>query len=127
MKKTGYIILIFAIVVLLVQFFWNRATQDTTLGKDIHSLIEQGDKQIDLTALTNFEWVSVEVFGPYTTKEIIEDSMNIHFKGDNGGIDVLEDRFLLIFANKKHAVKTVVLSREYGDYNINNNKFLVVN
>lgn len=126
MKKIGYIILIAAIPVLFVQFFWNHASQDTILGKDIHALLEQGEKQIDLTTLTDFEWVAVEVFGPYTTNEIIEDSMNIQFKGDNGGIDILEDRFLLVFANQKHAVKTVVLFRKYGDFTIKDHKLLVV-
>ncbi len=52
--------------------------------------------------------------------------MNIEFKGDNGGIDLLDDRFLLVFANEKHAVKTVVLSRKHGTYTIKDNRLLVV-
>lgn len=52
--------------------------------------------------------------------------MVIKFKGDNGGIDILDDRFLLVFADDKHAVKTVVLSREYSSYSIKDNKYLSV-
>lgn len=126
MKKIGYLLLIVAIVVIFVQFFWNRASQDTVLGKEMNTLLEKGEKQIDLTTLTDFEWVAVEAFGPYTTNEIIADAMGIQFKGDNGGIHILEDRFLLVFANQKHATKTVVLSRKYGDYTIQENKFLIV-
>ena len=126
MKKIGYIIFISAIIGLFFAFFWNRASQDTMLGRDIHSLLEQGERQIDLTKLTDFKWVEVEVFGPYTTNEIIEDSMGIQFKGDNGGIEVMEDRFLIVFANEKNAVKTVVLSRKYGNHTIKDNKLLVV-
>ena len=52
--------------------------------------------------------------------------MGIQFKGDNGGIERIENRFLLVFANGKNAVKTVVLSREYGDFTIKDNKLLIV-
>lgn len=52
--------------------------------------------------------------------------MGIKFKGDNGEIDNLDDRFLLVFADDKYAVKTVVLSRKYGSYSIRDNKFLIV-
>ncbi|WP_346235130.1 hypothetical protein MKY04_21930 [Lysinibacillus telephonicus] len=126
MKKIVYIFLTIAIVILFAELFWNRASQDTILSKDIHSLIQQGENQIDLTTLTDFEWIAVNVYGPYTTNEMIEDSMGIQFKGDNGGIDVLEDRFLLVFANEKNALKTAVLSRKYGDYTVKDNKFLIV-
>lgn len=76
--------------------------------------------------MADFEWDAVKAFGPYTTNEIIDDSMGIQFKGDNGGIERIENRFLLVFANGKNAVKTVVLSREYGDFTIKDNKLLIV-
>ena len=103
-----------------------RASQDTTLSKEIRSKLEQGVKQLDLTTMADFEWDAVKAFGPYTTNEIIDDSMGIQFKGDNGGIERIENRFLLVFANGKNAVKTVVLSREYGDFTIKDNKLLIV-
>ncbi|PID22847.1 hypothetical protein CSV61_04185 [Sporosarcina sp. P3] len=125
MRKTAWILLIIMIILGIV-FLGNRASQDAILSKDIHLALEQEEKQIDLTTMTSFEWDAVEVFGPYTTNEIIEDSMDIRFRGDNGGIDVLEDRFLLVFADEKNAVKTVVLSRKYGDFLIKDNKILLV-
>lgn len=126
MRKIALILLIITIIILGVVFLGNRASQDTILSKKIHSMLEQGAKQIDLTTITDFEWNAVEVFGPYTTNEIIEDSMDIRFKGDNGGIDILEDRFLLVFADEKNAVKTAVLYRKYGDITIKDNKILIV-
>ena len=36
--------------------------------------------------------------------------MGIKFKGDNGGIDMLDDRFLLVFVMINMPVKTVVIS-----------------
>lgn len=126
MRKIVFLLLIIAIIVLSAVYMGNRASQDTILRKEIYSMLEQGVKQIDLTTLTDFEWDSVEVFGPYTTNEIIEDSMDIRFNGDNGGIDVIENRFLLVFADEKNAIKTVVLSRKFGDFTIEDNKLLIV-
>lgn len=126
MKKIVYVILIIAVIGLAVTLLGNRASQDTVLAKEINSLFETSETQIDLTGLTDFNWTKVAVFGPYTSNEVIEDSMGIKFKGDNGGIDILDDRFLLVFADDKYAVKTVVLSRKHGSYSIKGNKFLSV-
>lgn len=126
MRKIVFILIIIAIVILSAVFLGSRASQDMILSKEIHSMLEQGIKQIDLTTMTDFEWDAVEAFGPYTTNEIIEESMNIRFKGDTGGIEVIENRFLLVFADEKNAVRTVVLSREYGDFTIKNKRLLIV-
>ena len=126
MKKVVYVILIIATIGLAVTLLGNRASQDTVLSKEIESLLENSETQIDLMELTDFNWTQVAVFGSYTSNEVIEDSMGIKFKGDNRGIDILDDRFLLVFADEKYAVKTVVLSRKYGSYSIKDNKFLSV-
>ena len=124
MKKVVYVIFIITAIGLAVALLGNRASQDTVLAKEIDSLLEKGEIQIDLTGVTDFNWTKVDVFGPYTTNKTIEESMSIKFKGDNGGIDRLEDRFLVVFANEKYAIKTVVLSRKHGTYTIKDNKFL---
>ena len=126
MKKVVYVILIIAAIAFAVTLFGNRASQDMVLAKEIDSLLENGETQIDLTGVTDFNWTQVSVFGPYTSDEVIEDSMGIKFKGDNGGIDMLDDRFLVVFANDKYAVKTVVISRKSGTYIIKDNKYLTV-
>ena len=127
MKKMVYIILIFAFLGLAVTVLKkNGASQDMLLAKEIGSHLENGETQIDLSELTDFDWTQVATFGPYTTNEVIEESMKIKFKGNNGGIDILEDRFLLVFADEKYALKTVVLSRKYGNYDIKDNIFLSV-
>lgn len=127
MKKMVYVILIFAVLGFAVTVLKkNGASQHTLLAKEIGSLLENGETQIDLSELTDFDWTQVATFGPYTTNEVIEESMEIKFKGNNGGIDILEDRFLLVFADEKYSLKTVVLSRKYGNYDIKDNKFLIV-
>lgn len=127
MKKIIYVIIVIAIVGLAINLLGNRANQDKDLAKEIDSFLEKGVTQIDLTEVAQFPWTQVSLFEPYTTNESIEASMNIQFKGDNGGIDMLDDRFLLVFADEKNAVRTVVLSREHGTYTIKNNKFLIIN
>lgn len=126
MKKMTFVIVIIATISLSVILLGNRASQDTALAKEIDSLLENGETQINLTEEADFNWTQVGVFGPYTSHEVIENAMGIKFKGDNGGIDILDDRFLLVFANEKHAVKTVVLSRKHGVYSIKDNTFLNV-
>lgn len=126
MKKIVYIVLVIAIIGLAITLLGNRASQDTVLAKEIDTLFEASKTKIDLTELTDFKWTQVAVFAPYTSNKVIEDSMGIKFKGDNGNIDMLDDRFLLVFADEKYAVKTVVLSRKHGTYNIKDNKILSV-
>ncbi|MER1987740.1 MAG: hypothetical protein ABS949_03925 [Solibacillus sp.] len=109
MKKYMYLVLVMALAAILFTTFSNRATQDPALAEEIVALFEQGQTEIDLTEITTFDWTKAELFGPYTTDEVIEESMDITFKGDNGHIDLLDDRVLLVFANDQYAVKTVVL------------------
>ena len=126
MKKIGYVILIIAVIGFVFTLLGNRASQDTVLAEEIDTLFEASETKIDLTELTDFKWTQVAVFDPYTSNKVIEDSMSIKFKGDNGNIDILDDRFLLVFADDKYAVKTVVLPRKYGIYSIKDNKYLSV-
>lgn len=127
MKKNHYIIVIVVIILGSLLLFWgSQAGENTISANDIYTLIEQGETQIDLTKLTDLEWTQVAAFGPYTTDEMIKDSMDIQFNFLFGGIDVLETDFLLVFANEKKPVKKIYLSRKYGDYTVKENKILIV-
>ena len=91
--------------------------------------LEQGQTEIDLHALTeemDFRWTAVDVFGPYTTSKWIEDSMGAEFELFKRTGEVLENQFLLVFANEEKIITTVNLSREFGDYEIKENRYLVV-
>lgn len=81
-------------------FFVNRASEDTVLAMKILELAESGSAEIALSTLTDFDWEKAAVYGPYTTVDIIEESLNIEFKGSNKGIDFRDDIFLLVFARK---------------------------
>lgn len=101
---------------MFILFFVNRASEDTVLAMKILELVESGSAEIELSTLTDFDWEKAAVYGPYTTVDIIEESLNIEFKGSNKAIDFREDIFLLVFAKGNHAIKTVELSRRVGDY-----------
>ncbi|MER2106061.1 MAG: hypothetical protein ABS949_03905 [Solibacillus sp.] len=109
MKRYVYTLLMIGIVVILFNTFSNRATRDLALEKSLIELLEQGEKEIDLSELTTFDWIKVELFPPYTHDEVIEETMDITFKGDNGNIDLFDCCFLVVFANDNYAVKTVML------------------
>ncbi|EGQ20735.1 hypothetical protein HMPREF9372_3483 [Sporosarcina newyorkensis 2681] len=109
----GGAVLISAMVSL---FFVNRASEDPVLAKKIVEQAKSGATEIPLSALTDFDWDRALVYGPYTTVDVIEDSLNVEFKGSINGLDIREDMFLLVFAKGGHAIKTAELSRAAGDY-----------
>lgn len=104
------------IIAMLSLCFVNWASEDTVLAMKILEQAENGETEISLSPLTDFEWEKALVYGPYTTVDVIEESLDIEFKGSTNGIDFREDIFLLVFAKGNHAIKTAVLSRKAGDY-----------
>lgn len=101
---------------ILSLFFVNWASEDPMLARKILEQAESGTTEISLSTLTDFDWEKASVYGPYTTVDVIEESLNVEFKGSINGIDFREDIFLLVFAKGNHAIKTVVLSRKVGNY-----------
>ncbi|PID14527.1 hypothetical protein CSV63_12190 [Sporosarcina sp. P34] len=121
MKKKKMVWVVFATLFLLIctTFFLHRATEDPLLAKRIDDLASKGVTEISLTSLTDFEWNKAMVYGPYTSKEIIEGSLNSKFKGSTQGIEYRDDIFLLVFAKDHYVVKTVKLSRRGVDFSKN--------
>lgn len=120
MKKMIFVILVIIAIAVIATLLQPRPDKD--LAQEIETLLENGETTIDLKAITDFEWTQVEVFGPYTSDEVIEETMGIKFRGDNGGIDYLDSIVLLVFADEMKDVKTVVLSRKYGSYSVKENE-----
>ncbi|WP_318617533.1 hypothetical protein [Sporosarcina sp. YIM B06819] len=105
-----------ALVLAMLNFFVNRTSEDTVLAKMILEQAKSGSTEIELSTLTDFDLEKAAVYGPYTTVGVIEESLNVKFKGSTLGIDYREDIFLLVFAKGNHAIKTVKLARKVGDY-----------
>lgn len=104
------------IIAFLVTSLLNRVSEDRQLAKEIVELAKSGETEIALSPLTDFEWDQAKVYGPYTSKDVIEESLNVKYSGSINGLDSRDDMFLLVFAKGRHAVKTVELSREPGNY-----------
>jgi len=98
----------------------------TSTEYKIASAVKAGETKIDLKEVTNTEWTNVGIMIPYTSDEAIEEYMDIEFTGNNRGIDMLDDRFLLVFADDKTDVKTVKLSNEELVYHIEDNRYLII-
>lgn len=113
----GGVVLMFTMLFL---FFGDRASEDTMLAKNIMEEANSGTTVVSLNKLTDFDWEKAQIFGPYTTKDTIEETMDIQFRGSTSGLDVREDIFLLVFAKDGHVIKTAVLYRNIGDYTTKN-------
>ncbi|WP_312129039.1 hypothetical protein [Lysinibacillus capsici] len=113
----GGVVLMFTMLFL---FWGDRASEDTMLAKNIMEEANSGTTVVSLNKLTDFDWEKAQIFGPYTTKDTIEETMDIQFRGSTSGLDVREDIFLLVFAKDGHVIKTAVLYRNIGDYTTKN-------
>ncbi|MER1985872.1 MAG: hypothetical protein ABS948_08280 [Solibacillus sp.] len=118
------LVLLFTIVGVLLIIWLIKSQQYTISRGELIDLLEQGETTIDLTEVADFEWVQVDAFGPYSTTDVVENAMGISIRF--GGIDVTESQFLLIFANDKEIVASVSLNRKYGDYSVQDNRYLMV-
>lgn len=119
-----YFIISVALIVGVIFYWAFNASQYTVDRGKLIDLLEQGETTIDLTEVTNFEWTKAVAFGPYTTTEMMEETLGISL-GFGGG-EVLESNFKIVFVNDKKKLSSVTLSREYGDYSVKDNRYLVV-
>ena len=87
------------------------------MKKKLIGALEQGEKTINLKEIAKFKWDDVEVFGPYTTDEMIAKSFGILYKGGFNN-EVSELNFRLVFVADGQMIKSVNLSRQYGNYNV---------
>lgn len=125
MKKKVVIgsILVLLILLVFASTFLHRVTEDPILAKRIEEQANSGVMKIPLSNLTDFDWDQAMVFSPYTSREMIEDRLDITVKGSIQNIDFRDDLFLLVFANGKYGVKTVELPRKTFDFT--NNDFIL--
>ena len=97
-------VIIFSLL-LLVGCSQSNVQQNTELEESIHSILEDKSlTEININALTNFDWNKAFLFAPYTTQEGIEEQLGIDFK-DPSKIDIRDDIYLLVFLNDKREVQ----------------------
>lgn len=127
MKKNKYITIGFIVIVGIALLLWATNQELSVVQKaELSNLLEQGEKKIDLAQLIDSSWTKADVFGPYTQPNWIEESMDVKFGLFSDPGEVLESEFLLVITNERKVVTTISLSREYGDYEIEDNRYLSV-
>ena len=124
MKKNFSLILVVVLLLGLLVFWTINKQQYTVSVGELNELLEQGETTIDLKEVTDFEWTQAVAFGPYTTTDMMEESLGISI-GFGGG-EVMESNFKIVFANDEKKLSSITLSREYGDYSVKDNRYLVV-
>ena len=124
MKKNSPLIVTVVFVVGALLYWAFAAGKHTVHMGELNALLEQGETLIDLTEVTNFEWVKVDAFGPYTTTAMIEKTLDISIRFSGG--EVLESIFELVFASDDKKLTSVTLDRKYGNYSVSENRYLVV-
>lgn len=97
-----------------------------TFYQKIYEAIEQSNTEVNLTELTDMGWTSAGVFGPYSRGKYIRQAMEISSSFSLLGVDVPENRFLLVLVDDGRVVETLYLLREYGDYLMVDERVLVV-
>lgn len=109
------IIIFIAGVIIVFSLEQNRVQQNRELGKAIYTIVEDKNNiEFNLKPLTDFSWDKAQLFGPYTTKELIEENLGVSYNGQTGGIEYREDIFLLVFLNDDKVVQYAILERQDG-------------
>ena len=80
----------------------------------VTAMREEGVQEIDLSALTGFEWDEAVILTPYMTDEKIQERLGTDFNGP-GSIGYRDDINVIVFLNDGEAVQYTEVSRQYGD------------
>ena len=124
MKKNAPLLVTVVFAVGALVYWAFAAGKYTVQMGELTALLEQGETHIDLTKVTNFEWTKVDAFGPYTTTDHMEEVLGVSIRFSGG--EVLESNFELVFADDKKRLTSVTLNRKYGDYSVEDNRYLMV-
>ena len=127
MKKRHVTAIVICILCSIGFIIWTISGETKGIQqKQLHTMLTNGETRIDLQQIAPFQWDDVDAFGPYSTTETIRDAFNIQLRPLFGGIDVLENEFLLVFVRNDKIIAKHSLSREHGDYYVEDGRYLVV-
>ncbi|MBC7494455.1 MAG: hypothetical protein H7221_05550 [Flavobacterium sp.] len=98
--------------------YFNQIKSDEELTTKIEKEISNAKKSdsIDLQKLTNFEWNSYLILGPYSTIEIEQEKYNVDLSNiSENGIEMTDYYYLLVFIKNKKSIKICEL-KKYGKF-----------
>ncbi|OIQ18732.1 hypothetical protein [Lacinutrix sp. MedPE-SW] len=110
MKKTLGIGILFFLLISCGYLF--QLENDEKLAKKIETELNSENGTIDFVKLTDFDWDSLIILGPYTTIENMEDKFNLNLANiRQNGIHYSDYYNLVVFLKDKKSVKIIELNR----------------
>lgn len=99
-------IYVYTIIILTMISCKTQLKSDKELTNKIESIYKKNKKPVDLSEITDFEWDSYFLVGPYTPIEQIEHSSDLDLDNiQNNGITFSDSIILLVFIKNKKSIK----------------------
>ncbi|GAA0751458.1 hypothetical protein [Psychroflexus lacisalsi] len=110
MKKTIGIGVLFLSIISCGYLF--QLENDEKLAKKIETELNSENGAVDFAKMTDFDWDSLIILGPYTTIENVEDEFNLNLANiRQNGIHYSDYYDLIVFLKDKKSVKIIELNR----------------
>ena len=110
MKKTIGIGVLFLSIISCGYLF--QLENDEKLAKKIETELNSENGAVDFAKMTDFDWDSLIILGPYTTIENVEDEFNLNLANiRQNGIHYSDYYDLIVFLKDKKSVKNIELNR----------------
>lgn len=95
-----------------------RESLKQAIVSEVESKRNSSSKEmIHLQNLTNFEWDTLYIFGPYTPKEVINEKLGFTwFDVRAASIEYRDDIHLLVFVKGHDVVQYLEYPRNHGDF-----------
>jgi len=85
---------------------------DEKLAKKIETELNSENVTVDFAKMTDFDWDSLIILGPYTTIENVEEEFNLNLANiKQNGIHYTDYYYLVVFIKNKKSVKIIELNR----------------
>ena len=86
---------------------------DINLAKKIETELNSKNRTLDLKKITDFEWDSLIILGPYSHLEKIEEEFNLNLNNiKQNGIEYSDRHSLVVFLKDKKSIKIVELKKQ---------------
>lgn len=102
-----YIGLTCTILLFLTACVISRAENQVQLAKDVQEVVASREESLTLTEYG--DWKAINLFGPYTPDEMVDESLGMKFRGPSVGMS--EMHFLLVLVDEKDSVQYALLPR----------------
>ncbi|MGL4521039.1 MAG: hypothetical protein ACRCWQ_00560 [Bacilli bacterium] len=116
MKKTLLIVLIVVSIGIIVTYIMStkEIKHNTALEKTLNDYITSEQKAINLKKVHPTNWYRAYIFGPYTTKEMMEEKLGFRIR-TNLNLEYRDDVSAIVILNEDSSGEYVLIKRSFGD------------